>query len=210
MYPPPPASLGDCLSNLEKFLHSKDMMPELIKIGLAHAQFETIHPFFDGNGGAGRLLMTFLFCEREILQSPVLYISHYFRQRKQEYYDHLQATRDNGDWESWLKFFLRGVCEVSKEATKTARNIVALREKHRTEIAENFGRVAANGLTVLEQLFQNPITTVTRIMNVTGASFTAASSLTNRLLKNGMLTEMTSQARNRQFNYGAYVDLFSS
>ena len=206
--PPPPHSLGDCLSDLEKFIHSDDPMPTLIKIGLAHAQFETIHPFLDGNGRAGRLLMTFLLCEREILQSPVLYISHYFRQRKEKYYDHLQATRDLGDWEGWLKFYLTGVADVSKEATETARNIVALREKHRAEITDGFGRVAGNGLNVLESLFQNPITSVNQIKGITGVSFTAANSLTNRFVENGMLTEITGHARNRRFRYGAYIDLF--
>ncbi len=205
--PPPPQQVQDVLGELERFLHD-DSLPVLIQIGLAHAQFETIHPFLDGNGRVGRLLIAFLLYEREILQTPVLYISHYFKRHRQEYYDRLQAIREQGDWESWLKFFLAGISEVAVEATETARSIVDLREAHRQLIAERFGRVAGNGLMVLERLYQRPIIRVQDIADLTGVTFQAANNLMNKFVDHGLLAEMTGQARNRQFRYGAYIDLF--
>ncbi len=206
--PPPPQQVQDVLGDLERFLHD-DSLPILIQIGLAHAQFETIHPFLDGNGRVGRLLISFLLYEREILQTPVLYISHYFKRHRQEYYDRLQATRERGDWEGWLKFFLEGISEVAQEATETARGIVDLREGHRQLIAEQFGRVAGNGLRVLERLYQRPIIRVQDIADLTGVTFQAANNLMNKFVEHELLTEMTGQARNRRFRYGAYIDLFN-
>lgn len=207
--PPPPDEVPDALAKFENFIHDEDQIPALIKIGLAHAQFETIHPFLDGNGRIGRLLVTFLLCEREILQKPVLYLSHYFRRRRSQYYDLLQAIRDEGDWESWILFFLEGVADVAKEATETARQIVALRESHRRLITENFGRVAGNGLKVLESLYSLPIATVGKVAAITGVSFTAANQLVNRFVEYELLSEFTGQARNRRFRYNQYIGLFA-
>lgn len=206
--PPPPQEVPDALAALERFIHSEDPMPLLIRIGLAHAQFETVHPFLDGNGRVGRLLITFLLCEREILQTPVLYISHYFKRYREDYYRLLQGTRDLGDWEAWLKFFLRGITEVSKEATETARRIVELRENHRSLITTKFGRVAGNGLTVLERLYERPLMAINDIVELTGVSFTSASKLMKRLVDEGLVREITGQTRNRLFRYGSYIDLF--
>jgi Fic family protein len=122
--PPPPHEVPALLGALETFIHTADELPLLVKIGLAHAQFETIHPFLDGNGRVGRLLITFLLCEKEILTKPVLYLSHFFKRHRSEYYERLQAVRDRGEWEEWLAFFLTGVTEVSGEATETARRII--------------------------------------------------------------------------------------
>ena len=185
-------------------------MPALIKIGLAHAQFETIHPFLDGNGRVGRLLITFLLCQQEMLIHPVLYISHYFRNRQQDYYEFLQAVRDHGAWEPWLKFFLEGVAVVSNEATETARQIVALREEHRDLIVREFGRAVGNGLQVLEHLFQQPIVQVNDVKNLLGITYPGANNLMKRFIHAGLLTEITGHARNRRFRYGRYVDLFTS
>lgn len=207
--PPPPQDLGQALSDLEKFVHDKQAMPALAKIGLIHAQFETIHPFLDGNGRAGRLLIAFLLFQNEILLKPVLYLSHYFKQHRQHYYDLLQNVRDTGDWETWLKFFLTAVAEVSLEATETARQIVALRENHRRRIIQSFGRAAANGLIVLESLYSRPIITVNKIAALTGVSFTAANQLMNRFAEEKILVESTGQARNRQFRYSDYINLFA-
>jgi Fic family protein len=207
--PPPKEEVPPALSDLERFIHSDDPMPMLIKIGLAHAQFETIHPFLDGNGRVGRLLIAFLLCERKILQKPVLYISHYFRRHRDRYYALLQGTRDDGDWESWLKFFLTAVAEVSDEATETARRIVDLRERHRGTITEHFGYSAGNGLKLLERLYSRPIISVQDVVKLTKVSFTAANNLTRRFVKHGILAEITGQARNRQFRYGQYIDLFA-
>lgn len=164
--PPPPDVLPDVLSSLEKFLHSEDDLPVLVKVGLAHAQFETIHPFLDGNGRVGRLLITFLLCERDALKKPVLYLSYYFKCHRQEYYDRLQAVRDTGDWEGWLDFFLRGIISVSAEAVETARRILNLRERSRAQITQSLGRAAGNGLTVLERLFHTPVISVKQVQTI--------------------------------------------
>ena len=206
--PPPPDELPEALGALERFLHQEDAIPALIKIGLAHAQFETIHPFLDGNGRVGRLLITFLLTERGILQKPVLYLSHYFKQHRQAYYDHLQAVRETGDWEGWLAFFLRGVAAVSQEASATARRILALREEHRAQITQHLGRAAGNGHRVLESLYDRPIVNVQAIEQLIGGTYAAANSLVSRLEQLGILREMTGQKRNRRFCYQPYVELF--
>jgi Fic family protein len=207
--PPPPEELPEALGALERFLHAQDDLPALIRIGLAHAQFETIHPFLDGNGRVGRLLITFLLTEKGILQKPVLYLSHYFKQHRQAYYDHLQAVREQGDWEGWLAFFLRGVAEVSQEASLTARRILSLREQHRTLITDHLGRAAANGHRVLESLFDRPIVSVNAIEALIATSYPAANTLVARLTALGILREMTGQKRHRRFCYQPYIALFA-
>jgi len=148
--PPPPHAVHDALGEWETFLHRDDGFPSLVTIALAHVQFETIHPFLDGNGRVGRLLITFLLTECGVLHKPVLYLSHYFKRHRQEYYERLQAVRDRGEWEAWLAFFLRGVAEVAVEAAETARRILQLREEHRSAITDRLGRAAGNGHRVLE------------------------------------------------------------
>jgi cell filamentation protein, protein adenylyltransferase len=206
--PPPPSEVDNAINDFERFLHDDTQMPILLKIGLAHAQFETIHPFLDGNGRVGRLLITFLLCEREILETPLLYISHYFKENRQRYYDLLQGTRDTGDWEAWLKFFLEGIAAVSNQATDTARQIVGLREQHRNTISENFGRVGANGITVLEHLFQKPIISVNEIVDLINISYPAASNLISKFVEYGLINEITGNARNRRYRYTQYIRLF--
>jgi len=206
--PPPPGLVPDALADLERFLHAPDDLPLLVRIGLAHAQFETIHPFLDGNGRCGRLLVTFLLYESRALHKPALYLSHYFKQHRQEYYDRLQGVRDEGGWEAWLAFFLRGVAEVSVEATETARRILALREAHRAAVVERLGRAAASGLRVLESLYQRPIVSVSHIRELTGTTFPAANELASRLVELGILVEFTGQKRHRRFRYDPYVRLF--
>lgn len=206
--PPPPHEVPDALGALESFLHSGSDLPQLIQIGLAHAQFETIHPFLDGNGRVGRLLITFLLCQREILTKPVLYLSHYFKQHRAEYYEHLQTVRDRGDWEAWLAFFLRGVASVSREATETARRILALREDHRAAVTSGLGRAAGNGHRVLEHLYQRPIMSVADVQSLTDGTYTAANNIVSRLVALGILVEATGYKRNRQFRYQAYIDIF--
>ena len=207
--PPPPSMLQDLLGDLEKFCHADTALPALIKIGLIHAQFETIHPFLDGNGRVGRLLVTFLLCQQRILQLPVLYLSHYLKKHRARYYDLLQATRESGDWEGWLKFFLRGIAEVSAEATSTARRIVKLRETHRTVITEKFGRTAGNGLSILEYLFVNPIITVNQVAKRLKVGYPTANDLMARFVAADILVETTGNARNRRFSYQPYIRLFN-
>jgi Fic family protein len=207
--PPPPDIVPEALSKWESFVHASDGIPLLIKIGLAHAQFETIHPFLDGNGRLGRLLITFLLTEKGVLQKPVLYLSYYFKRYRQEYYDHLQNIRDKGDWESWLEFFLKGVTEVSNEAAETARNILQLREEHRLAITGHLGRSAGNGHKVLEQLFKLPIISVNDVQKITKTTYAAANQLVKRMMELGILTEVTGYRRHRRFLYKTYIQLFN-
>ncbi|MEO8681046.1 MAG: Fic family protein [Vicinamibacterales bacterium] len=204
-----PGDVPAALGHLENFLHGDDDLPLLAKIGLAHAQFETIHPFLDGNGRMGRLLITLLLCERQVLRKPVLYLSHYFKRRRQEYYERLQAVRDEGDWESWIDFFLQGITEVSLQAADTARQILVLRETHRRLITDKLGRASGNGHRILESLYQRPIVSATEVQALTGTTFAAANQITGRLVEAGILTEFTGQARHRRFRYDAYVRLFN-
>lgn len=207
--PPPPQAVAAALGELENFLHGKDDLPPLVRIALAHVQFETIHPFLDGNGRVGRLLITFLLTESGVLHKPVLYLSHYFKEHRQAYYEHLQAVRDRGAWEAWLAFFLRGVVEVAGEAAETARRIQQLREQHRTAITATLGRAAGNGHKVLESLYDRPIVSVNDIRTTTGTTYPAANSLVSRLVQIGVLKETTGNARNRRYLYAPYVELFN-
>ena len=208
--PPPHHVVPEALGDLERFLHEDDGLPVLVRIALAHVQFETIHPFLDGNGRVGRLLTTFLLTERGVLHKPVLYLSHYFRRFRQAYYDHLQAVRDDGAWEAWLRFFLRGVIEVADEATATAGRILLLRETHRSAITEGLGRGAANGHRTLDALFDRPIVSVMDVMGWTGTTYAAANAMVARLVEMGILEEFTGFARNRRFRYAPYIELFVS
>ncbi|MBD2777599.1 Fic family protein [Iningainema tapete] len=206
--PPPPYEMKQALDNFEKFLHDLTPIPALIKIGLAHAQFETIHPFLDGNGRTGRLLITFLLCEQNILKRPLLYISHYFKKYRAEYYDRLQAIRDSGNWESWLKFFLRGVYEVAQEASATARKIVNMKEEHRQKILNQMGRRAGNAIALLETLYLRPIVTIEHVQEITQLSYPNANTLVKDLCDVGLLQEITGQKRNRAFAYKPFLDIF--
>lgn len=206
--PPPPHIVPEALGALENFLHAPTNLPLLLKIGLAHAQFETIHPFLDGNGRVGRLLITFLLCEAAVLQKPVLYISHYLKRHRQEYYERLQAIRDSGAWEEWITFFLQGVAEVSKQATETAAAILRLRERDRSLVVEHLGRAAGNGHRVLESLYRKPIISVEDVQNLTGTTFPAANILIEKFVQQGILREFTGQKRNRRFRYSDYIGLF--
>lgn len=204
--PPPPQALPAALGALEHFL-GDDTLPPLLHAGLAHPQFETIHPFRDGNGRVGRLLVTLLLCQRGVLSQPLLYLSHYLKRHRQEYYDRLQAVRFAGDWEGWLLFFLRGVAEVATEANRTAREILALREKHRLRLAEE-GRSAANLLRALDLLFEQPLVTVRSLERRMTVTFRTANTLLERLERLSVIRETTGGARNRQFAFAPYLRLF--
>jgi Fic family protein len=206
--PPPPEEVPQALSDLEKFLHDGAGLPPLVQVGLAHARFETIHPFLDGNGRVGRLLITFLLTEKRLLARPVLYLSHYFKQRRAEYYERLQAVRDAGDWEGWLAFFLDGVAEVSQQATRTAAAILRMREDYRARITEHLGRAAANGQRVMDRLFEHPIVTVATVREWLGLTPAGANQIVARLEGIGLLREITGYARNRRFRFDPYLRLF--
>ena len=143
-----------------------------------------------------------------MLNKPVLYLSHYFKAHRQEYYERLQAVRDRGDWEGWLDFFLKGIIEVSAQAADTARRILALREEHRSVIAERLGRAAGNGHRVLQHLYVRPIVSAREIQTLLGTTFAGANQVVHRLVAIGVLVEITGQARHRRFRYEPYVRLF--
>lgn len=206
--PPAPDDMKRALGEWEDFLHDERPMPLLLKVGLAHAQLETIHPFLDGNGRVGRLMITFLLCEREALKQPLLYLSHYFKQNRLEYYDRLQAVRDKGDWEGWIRFFLAGVASVANEAADVARRIVALREEQRSIIQETFGRTTADGLRLHEQLFQHPFLSVQFAQQLTGKGFAAANRLVGQMAEAGILREISGRSRKRVFLHERYFRMF--
>lgn len=202
--PPPPHELMNALGTLEKFLHEgKTTVPLLIRCGLAHAQFETIHPFLDGNGRVGRLLITLMLCEEGALSRPLLYLSVFLKAHRAEYYDRLTAIRQNGHWEPWLKFFLRGVSQTARAATRTAHDIVALRESHRTALLKN-----PKALKLLDSLFQQPMVSPNHIAAIVGCTHPTAVKLARDLEARGWLREVTGYERNRLYRYQPYLDLF--
>jgi Fic family protein len=203
--PPPVPEMTQALSDFELFLHSEGGGPLLVRVGLAHAQFETIHPFLDGNGRVGRLLITFLLVHEAILRAPLLYLSYYFKLHRAEYYDRLMAVRLGGDWEGWLRFFLRGVAETAEEATDTAEQIFALRERNRSQVMEEAG---TNGLRLLSILFQRPLVNVNLVADALGVTFPTANRLVARFEDLGVLREVTGQRRSRMFRYEPYLRLF--
>jgi Fic family protein len=207
--PPAPEDMNKALSDLEKFIHAETTLPTLLKVGLVHAQFETIHPFLDGNGRMGRLLITFILCCEDILRKPLLYLSHFFNMHKLEYYEYLQRIRDEGNWELWLKFFLRGVNEVAQQATMTALNIVQLREKHRNIIASRFPHSAGSAYQLLEYLYKRPIITVNGVAKVTDLSYSNANRLVMKFQELGLLRKMDTFQRNRRFIYSDYLAMFA-
>jgi Fic family protein len=206
--PPPPDAVGDLFSNLERFLHDPEPMPALLKAGIAHAQFETLHPFLDGNGRIGRLLITFWLVERGILEKPLLYTSLYFKEHRDEYIDRLQAIRDNGDWEGWLAFFADGVGQVATEATETAVSILQLREADRARILGTTSRRSGRALALLDDLFKRPVVTINTVVHTLHVSKPTAAALVGELMGAGILQESTGRRRNRIFAYRRYLDLF--
>ena len=191
--PPPPDKLMPLLDNFEKFLHADVNIPILIKTPLIHSQFELIHPFLDGNGRTGRLLITFYLYERGILRKPLLYLSDYFRRYRSLYYDRLDAISKKDDIEGWVKFFLEAVIEISKEAVELSRKIIELRERDRKKIAY-LGKSAKPALLLLERLYNQP--------------FITANNLIKKFLKLGVLKEWGNRKRNRVFFYEEYLNLF--
>lgn len=207
--PPPVHEMKRSLHEFELFLHADDSLPTLVRVGLAHAQFETIHPFQDGNGRIGRLLITFLLAHEGILSEPLLYLSIFFKRHRQEYYDRLQSIRDQDDWEGWLEFFLQGVETVSGEATQTARQIVRLREEKRALVAERLGRRSGSALVLLEHLFRQPYVDVKKVAEVTSLSQPAANALANAMEQAGIVSEVTGKQKYRIFGFLEYLALFS-
>jgi Fic family protein len=203
--PPPHTVVPECMGALEHFLHADDDgLPVLLRAGLAHVQFETIHPFLDGNGRVGRLLITLLLCHAGILREPLLYLSLYLKQNRATYYDLLDRVRRDGDCETWLAFFLEGLEQVAKGAVSTAERIGTMFRTDRTQI-EQLGRRAGSALRVHEALKARPVQSMSRTSSMTGLSFPAVSSAMNRLVELGIVRELTGKPRNRLFVYHQYL-----
>ena len=207
--PPPPEIVLDCMSALERFLHEERAdLPVLIRAGLVHVQFETIHPFLDGNGRVGRLLITFLLCAAGVLREPILYLSLYFKQHRPAYYDLLDRLRVKGDWETWLDFFLTGVRDTAEQAATAARRILAVFEGHRRRI-ETLGRPAASLLRVFEHMQRNPIISIPTAAEGIGISAPTVAKSLEHMQQLGMLREITGRQRHRLFAYDAYIAILS-
>lgn len=209
-YVPPPADqVMECMGKLELFMHDQpEPVPVLLKAAMAHVQFETIHPFLDGNGRLGRLLITLLLCEQNILREPMLYLSLYFKTHRQHYYDLLNNTRVNGDWEAWLDFFAEAVVATATQATKTARQLHALSVEDRIKISE-LGRASASALNIHQALIARPIATAGWLSGKTGITQATVNKALNQLQKLGIVRELTHQKRNRLFSYAQYIDLMN-
>jgi len=205
--PPPVAEMKQALHDFEGFLHADSSYPTLIEVGLAHAQFETIHPFLDGNGRVGRLLNIFLLVHRGVLRQPLLYLSYFFKLHRAEYYDRLMAVRIAGDWEGWIRFFLRGVRQTAREATETAERLFELRESHRSLILEN--NLGQNGLMLVSNLFQRPLVNINLVAALLDSTFPTASRLVSAFEELGILVEITGRKRSRMFRYEPYLALFA-
>ena len=207
--PPPPGEVANCMGDLEKFIHAeRPDLPLLVKAALVHVQFESIHPFLDGNGRLGRLLITFMLAAENVLSQPLLYLSLYFKTNRSRYYELLNRVRSHGDWEAWLDFFLTGVKEVAEQAGETARKIQKLHASDRQKI-EQLGRPAASALRVYLHLQQRPVMGVGRTAKAIGVSAPTVTKSLEHLRQLGIVKEITGRQRDRVFRYEAYVALLN-
>ncbi|MBC7084192.1 MAG: hypothetical protein PWR07_2283 [Bacillota bacterium] len=207
--PPPPHAVAECMGQLERFLHGSDTgLPVLVKAALAHVQFETIHPFLDGNGRVGRLLIALILCDAGILTQPLLYLSLFFKQNRAEYYRLLDQVRAEGDWEMWLDFFLEGVRTTAAGAVTTAQRLVELFNADAGRIQRS-GRAAGSALRVHGALRERPVISFKEICRRTGLSFPAATTGMNVLLNLGVARELTGRRRNRLFAYDQFLSLLT-
>ena len=205
--PPPVNAVPDCMSDLERFFHKRRSgLPSLLRAGLAHVQFETIHPFLDGNGRVGRLLIVLMLCHERVLHEPLLYLSLFFKRHRDDYYALLNDVRRTGDWEAWLEFFLDGVAQTSEEAVSTAQRLLSLFEDDRTRI-EQEGRAAGSALRVHQAMQERPIVSLQMLVERTRLSFPAASAGMKILESLGVAQELTGRKRHRLFGYGRYLDI---
>lgn len=207
--PPPVEYVMECLGKLEFFLHDQpEPTPVLLKAALAHVQFETIHPFLDGNGRLGRLLITLILCEEKVLREPMLYLSLYFKMHRRYYYELLNNVRLTGDWEAWLDFFAEAVIATATQAVETARQLLDLSNEDRVKIS-GLGRAAASTLQVHRALLEHPIATAGSLVEKTGITPATVNKCLGHLERLGIVRELTARKRNRLFSYGRYVEIMS-
>ncbi len=203
--PPPVSEMKDCFTELEKYIHSKSKEPTLIQCALVHYQFEAIHPFVDGNGRIGRLLITFMLIERGVLSQPLLYLSDFFERHRDTYYELLLNVSQKGEWKSWLKFFLDGVCEQSEDALSTVQKLLTLKDEY-TEIARE-PKVSKTVAQLVEVLFGKPIVSISELMKRWNTSFPTVKRGVDYLVKRGKLTEVTGKQRNRLYAANEILDV---
>ncbi len=209
-YVPPPADrLMQCLGEYETFLHDVPArMPVLLKAALAHSQFETIHPFLDGNGRLGRLLITLILCNEKVLRQPMLYLSLYFKTHRDEYYELLQQTRVDGDFEKWTAFFFTAVKETADQAVGTANRLLSMADEDRKRV-QSLGRAAGSALRVHHALLQRPVLTIPKCQELAGLQPNTVMSSLNHLIALGMVKELTGKKRDRVFGYGNYIRILN-
>lgn len=207
--PPPPHAVEDCMTDLERFYHKEDEgLPALLRAGLAHVQFETIHPFLDGNGRVGRLMITLALYDAGTIHQPLLYLSLYFKRHRDRYYALLDEVRENGDWEAWLEFFFDGVAQTAQEAVSTARRLLDMFQQDQTRIQQE-GRRAGSALRVHQVLQKRPIASLQEMARGTGLSFAAAAAGVKLLEQLGIVRELTGKKRNRLFGHQQYLDVLA-
>jgi Fic family protein len=207
--PPPAEDVLECMSKLELFLHDQpEPTPVLLKAALAHVQFETIHPFLDGNGRLGRLLIALLLCEQKVLREPMLYLSLYFKTHRQYYYELLNNVRMTGDWEAWLDFFAEAIIVTATQAVETAQQLLDLSNQDRDKIS-GLGRAAASTLQVHRALMEHPIATSASLVEKTGITPATVNKALGHLEQLGIVKELTAQKRNRLFSYAGYIEIMS-
>lgn len=204
--PPSVEDMQQAMSDLEKYINAEDNLDVLIRAGLIHYQFETIHPFLDGNGRIGRLLITLFLMEQKVLTTPVLYISYFLKKNRIEYYDRMSEVRLKGNYEQWIKFFLEAVYESAKDAVETIDKLTALHDKNCVKIA-NLGRRAKNGMRVFEYLESNPIIEISKTSQELDIAFNTISSVIKDLINIGVLEQTSNQSRNRTFAYKEYLEI---
>ena len=207
--PPPAEEVLECMGKLELFLHDQpEPTPVLLKAALAHVQFETIHPFLDGNGRLGRLLITLLLCEHKVLREPMLYLSLYFKTHRQYYYELLGNVRLTGDWEAWLDFFAEAVIVTAGQAVETAQQLLELSNRDRDKI-NGLGRAAASTLQIHRALMEQPIATSSSLVEKTGITPATVNKSLGHLEQLGIVKELTARKRNRLFSYAGYIEIMS-
>jgi len=207
--PPPVFEMNEALGALEKYLHTEKKFPILVECGLIHYQFETIHPFLDGNGRIGRLLITFLLCLNEVISKPILYLSYYFKKNKTEYYEKLMSVRNSGNWEEWLKFFLNGIVATSDNVVDLSHKITDLQKKNKELVRQSMHRYSAKALELLEKIYIHPVFSVNKAKDICGISYNAAKGIIKRFVDLNIVTDKTDKKRNRKYFFKEYIELLN-